>query len=261
MQWQDIGVILATKRFGESALKIDLLTAEHGLASGLVRWGASKKQKSLFDLGNIAALTWRGRLSEQLGQWTMELQRQPASLCMNRPLELHVISSMCGLLHQCLAEHHAEPKLYQRSADILQRMPATTTDELMSAYIWFEVELLAASGFPLDLERCVATGTSENLCYLSPKSGRAVCAEAGRPYRDKLFALPAFMLREGGCAAHAHEVMQGVQITSYFLDHIATDHLHAPLCEARTRLLEQYERESHKTQGMVGHNSKALAEC
>ena len=49
-------------------------------------------------------------------------------------------------------------------------------------------DLLADLGFGLDLSSCAATGTRENLAYVSPRSGRAVSAEAGKPYLDRLFA-------------------------------------------------------------------------
>jgi len=257
MQWQDQGIILAAKRFGESALKLDVFTPNHGRASGLVKGGASSRRKPQFDIGNVMALTWRGRLSEQLGQFTTELVKQPAAACLNNPLSLTALGSACALLHQCLVEHNPEKSLYAQFEQLLSMLNHDKTS-LLSHYIWFEVELLAASGFPLDLKRCAATGSSENLCYLSPKSGRAVCEEAGKPYHDRLFALPNFMRMQGTQTQQIGDIMQAFQITSYFLDHIATDMLHAPICEARTRLLEQYQREVQKPPTMVGHNSRVL---
>ena len=257
MQWHDQGMILAAKRFGEHALKLDVFTAQHGRAAGLIKGGASKKRRAQFDIGNMVALTWRGRLSEQLGQFTVELLEQPASKAMHHPLGLAVLGSASGLLHQCLAENHPEPALYQQYTQLLSSLAGQQLP-LLSHYIRFEVELLAASGFPLDLQRCAATGVTEHLCYLSPKSGRAVSASAGKPYHDRLFALPNFMCTPDAVAADIGEVMQAFQITSYFLDHLATDLLHAPLCDARTRLLEQYQRAAKDPISMIGHNSDTM---
>ena len=57
----------------------------------------------------------------------------------------------------------------------------------------FELLLLDELGFGLDLESCAATGSRDELVYVSPKSGRAVSREAGEPYRERLLPLPAFL--------------------------------------------------------------------
>ena len=65
-----------------------------------------------------------------------------------------------------------------------------------------ELQLLAELGFGLDLDRCAATGATDELVYVSPKSGRAVSRQAGEPWQDKLLRLPAF-LGEAGPAPSA----------------------------------------------------------
>jgi hypothetical protein len=52
----------------------------------------------------------------------------------------------------------------------------------------FEVLLLEELGFGLDLSKCAGTGVQTGLIYVSPKSGCAVSADAGAPYKDKLLA-------------------------------------------------------------------------
>ncbi len=83
----------------------------------------------------------------------------------------------------------------------------------------FEAQMLAECGFRLDLARCAATGASEGLAYVSPRSGRAVSAEAGAPWRDRLLPLPPFM-REGArleARPSAEEVADGFRMTGFFL--------------------------------------------
>ena len=83
----------------------------------------------------------------------------------------------------------------------------------------FEAQILAECGFRLDLSRCAATGATEGLAYVSPKSGRAVSAEAGAPWRDRLLPLPAF-LREGvrlEAQPSAGEIADGFRLTGFFL--------------------------------------------
>jgi DNA repair protein RecO (recombination protein O) len=71
-------------------------------------------------------------------------------------------------------------------------------------------------GFGLDLSKCAATGARENLAYVSPRSGKAVSAEVGEPFQNRLFRLPAF-LWAGGTAAPA-EVIEGLKLAGFFLE-------------------------------------------
>jgi DNA repair protein RecO (recombination protein O) len=83
----------------------------------------------------------------------------------------------------------------------------------------FEAQILAECGFQLDLSCCAVTGVTEDLVYVSPKSGRAVSAGAGAPWRDRLLPLPAF-LREGAppdAAPSADEIADGFRLTGFFL--------------------------------------------
>ena len=254
MQWQDEGIILACKRLGESGLKLDIFTPGHGKASGMVKGGASRKQRSKYDIGNIGQFTWRGRLSEQLGQFTAELTSQPASTKLNNPLALALINSACGLTHQCMAEGVVEANIYQHLSCLLTSLDAPH-HQLMSHYVWFEVELLAASGFALDLSKCAATNQVNDLVYVSPKSGCAVSKEAGKPYHERMLTLPSFMLKSGSTTTQHSQIIQGLTMTSYFLERVASEMLHLSICDARARLLEQYRRASNQQHSLIGHNS------
>ncbi|NEU35624.1 DNA repair protein RecO, partial [bacterium LRH843] len=68
-----------------------------------------------------------------------------------------------------------------------------TSPHWQADYIRFELRLLQELGFGLDLSECAATGAHDHLIYVSPKSGRAVSADAGKPYHDKLLPLPYFL--------------------------------------------------------------------
>ena len=100
----------------------------------------------------------------------------------------------------------------------------------------FELAILAELGFGLDLGACAATGSNDALVYVSPKSGRAVSASAGEPYRDRLLPLPAF-LRDGGRLEGPDDVRNGFTLTGFFL----TQHIWGPRAlptpEDRTRFV------------------------
>jgi DNA repair protein RecO (recombination protein O) len=78
-------------------------------------------------------------------------------------------------------------------------MLAQTLDDFEDAsgaavhLVRFELAMLAELGFGLDLENCAATGETEDLLYVSPKSGGAVSRTAGEPWRDRLLRLPPYL--------------------------------------------------------------------
>ena len=81
-----------------------------------------------------------------------------------------------------------------------------------------ELGILTELGYGLDLSECAASGVRENLTYVSPKSGRAVCADAGAPYSDKLLPLPAFLLSRDGLMPNITDAYNSLKLTGYFLE-------------------------------------------
>lgn len=236
MHWQDEAIILKISPFSEHALRLDVLSAEHGRYAGIVKGGASKSKKHYFDIGNILFVTWRARLSEQMGSFTVELLQQPAAAALHDPIALSSLNAATALLLQKLPERHAEPELYACYKTLLAHLPYGMQDYL-PLYIAFEMHLLAACGFPLDLRRCAATGQAHSLRYVSPKSGRAVSADAGEPYKSKLFKLPDFLTNDVPTAPSVNDLRDALVITSHFLSHHANEITHKPLPSARDRLL------------------------
>ncbi len=106
----------------------------------------------------------------------------------------------------------------------------------------WELALLEELGFGLDLASCAATGRTTDLVYVSPKSGRAVSAEAGEPYKERLLALPAF-LRAGATGAVTQEDLRaGFALTGHFLDARVLRPREMAMPDARSRLLSYLGR-------------------
>ena len=103
----------------------------------------------------------------------------------------------------------------------------------------FELGLLGALGFGLDLDSCAATGETENLIYVSPKSGRAVSAEAGAPYADKMLPLPEFLIgpKTGSGRPGKTDIRAGLHLTGHFLQHHVLAASDKELPAARGRFL------------------------
>lgn len=210
MDWRDEGILLTVRRHGENAAIIDVFTAGHGRHAGVVRGGASRKMAPLLQPGAQLSVEWRARLEEHLGAYQVDLAKSRAAALMADGDALAAMGSVSALLTAYLGEREPHPDLYAATVGLLDAIG--TAPDWREAYVGWELMLIADLGYPLDLSTCAATGASENLVWVSPKSGRAVSAEAGAPYADKLLALPAFLRGEpGGSPA------EGLRLTGYFL--------------------------------------------
>jgi DNA repair protein RecO (recombination protein O) len=213
MEWRDEGIILAVRNHGESSAIAEVLSVDHGRCLGLVRGGRSRTQRPVLQPGNHVALVWRARLEEHLGLFQMEPLHLQAGLIMQEPLRLAALSSLTALA-QFLPEREPHPRLFAALQVVLA---AIDEDDVWPALlVRWEMGLLEELGFGLDLSTCAATGSSEDLAYVSPRSGRAVSAAAGRDYDKKLFRLPSFL--RGGGGASPHDILAGLRLTGYFLE-------------------------------------------
>ncbi len=195
MEWRDEGIILGTRRHGETSAILEVMTRDHGRHLGMVRGGRSRRMQPVLQAGNRVDLVWRARLDEHLGTYQVE------------PVELHAASlfdSACAVYGlQLLAAHlrllpERDPhrRLYETLELILGHLAEPqAAGELL---VRFELMLLDDLGFGLDLEECAATGRRDDLAYVSPRSGRAVSREAGEPWRERMLPLPGFLRADPG---------------------------------------------------------------
>ncbi|MEM7268399.1 MAG: DNA repair protein RecO [Pseudomonadota bacterium] len=244
MDWRDQGILLTVRRHGESAAIVDVFTREHGRHAGVVRGGASRRMAATLQPGAQLSVEWRARLEEHLGAYAVDLITSRAGLLMADPAALAGFNSFVALTSAYLAEREPHPSLYDASMGLLD---ALTTDEAwIAGYVGWELALLAELGFPLDLSRCASTGATEDLIWVSPKSGRAVSREAGAPYADRLLSLPAFLGGEGGGA------QEGLALTGHFLRAWAAPAFGAAAPpEARDRLVETVRRQAARKEEAV----------
>ena len=238
MFWSDEGVLLAARRHGENSAIVSVFTARHGRHAGLVRGGFGHRSRPVYQPGNVLQVTWRARLSEQLGALTGELKVPLAARLMADPGRLAGLAAACALLETTLPERDPHPALYAALSAFLEQLDQDI--EWLERYIRFELGLLAELGFGLDLACCAVTGTSEDLVYVSPASGRAVSRNGAGVYADRLLALPPFLLGRG--PADAGQLAAGLRLTGAFLRRHLFDASDRAMPEARDRLLARLAR-------------------
>ncbi len=234
MQWSDDGFVIATRKHGEAAAIVSLLTREHGRHAGLVRGGAGRRQRGTLQIGNLVRATGRARLAEHLGSFTCELTGAHAAGLLDHKMPLLALAASAGLLETALPERAPHREVFDQFARLIEALPEPGWE---AVYVRWEAGLLADLGFGLDLGECAATGATDGLAYVSPRTGRAVSAQAGEPYRDRLLALPRCLL-DHELSADARQFLDGLTLTGHFL----TAHVFAPdgrkLPAARLRLVD-----------------------
>jgi len=216
MQWSDDGIVLGCRKHGESSVILELMTRDHGRHLGLAHGGRSRRLQPVLQPGNTVHAVWRARLDEHLGTYAVEGGDLRSARLIGSPLALYGVATMAALL-RLLPERDPHPGLFETATVLLSHLdePAVAP----GLFVRFELAMLAELGFGLDLARCAATGVTRDLIYVSPKSGRAVSAEAGEPYKDKLLPLPGFLRREPAASDPSRENLKaGFALTDYFLN-------------------------------------------
>ncbi len=213
MQWSGEGLIIGVRRHGETSVIAEIMAAGRGRQLGLVRGGRSHKLAPMLQRGNSVIATWRARLEDHLGTFALEpLQSRAAALILDRR-RLYLADVLCEHLH-LLPERDPHDRLLGMTLDLLD---ADEAPEVIGRWLAeFELVLLDELGFGLDLSSCAATGVTEELDFVSPKSGRAVSRAAAQPYLDRLLRLPPFLL--DGTAPRAGDVSDALRLTGHFLD-------------------------------------------
>jgi DNA repair protein RecO (recombination protein O) len=237
VQWSDEGIVLAARRHGESALVVHLLTRLHGRHAGLVRGGQSARNRAAFEVGNLLSVTWKARLPEHLGAWSSDVVKSYAAGLMDDGVRLACLVAAVAMAEAALPEREPHPRAFDGLLHLLEAL--ARDDGWAVAFVAAELDLLSELGFGLDLARCAATGVTEDLVYVSPKSGQAVSAAAGEPYRDKLLPLPRFLRRQGqGAVPTSADVLAGLALTGFFLEHRVLEPHHGKMPPARSRFVD-----------------------
>lgn len=239
VDWRDTGILLNVRRHGETSGIIEVFTQSHGRHAGVVRGATSRKIAPILQPGAQLDVAWRARLEDHIGAFTVEPVRSRAALVMGDRLALAGLNAVTGILGFCLPDREAHPVLYRRTEQLLDLLGQNDVWPL--AYLRWELALLDDMGFGLDLTSCAVTGATEELIYVSPKSGRAVSRTGAGVWADRLLPLPRVLRGEGD--APDAEIAAGLETTGYFLSaHLAADLGTRPLPDARARFVSAFIR-------------------
>jgi DNA repair protein RecO (recombination protein O) len=238
MEFEDDAFVLSARPFGETGAIVELVTRAHGKYAAHVAGAASRRMKPFLQAGARVTVRYRARTADQLGSAALEpVGEGPAALFDDR-LALAGLASAAAVAAGALPEREPHPGAFLGLEALIASL--ASVDIWPAVYVRFEAGLLADLGFGLDLSRCAVTGSADDLIYVSPRTGRAVSAAAGEAYKDRLLALPPFLLSaQGGLAAG--DVAAGLAITGHFLDRFVFAPLNRPLPPPRLWLADRLD--------------------
>jgi DNA repair protein RecO (recombination protein O) len=244
VEWSDDAIVLNVKAHGETSAILEVLTRGHGRHSGLVRGGASRKSKAVLQPGNSVHLVWRARLNEHLGNFAVEPARSRAGHIIEHRDALAGLNAFAAVTSAALPEREAHQSVFEAGELLLDAIADMDFLHWAPLYVRWEAGLLDELGFGLDFSECAATGVTEDLAFVSPRSGRAVSRAAAAPYKERLFPLPPFLQGSQAAEPSAEDIRAGLRLTGYFLLERVLQPHGKTLPPARLRLEEFASRES-----------------
>lgn len=236
MEFEDDAFVLSARAHGESGAIVELLTAAHGKYAAHVAGGSSRRVRPFLQAGARALVRFRARVSDQLGSAALEPVGEGPSALFDEPLALAGLSAAAAVAAGALPEREPHPGAFLAFEALREAL--AHPDIWPAVFVRFEAGLLQDLGFGLDLSKCAATGTVDDLIYVSPRTGRAVSREAGEPYKDRLLPLPPFLLSSQS-RLEVGDVRAGLDLTAHFLEAFVFGPMNRPLPPARVWLIDR----------------------
>lgn len=233
-------LILAARPHGEHGAVVRAFTRERGVQPGYVRGGHSSRLRAVLQPAGRVRAEWRARADTQLPALTAELVTSRAPL-FAEPLPAAALDWLTALTAAALPEGQPYPRLYDALGAVIDAVAAAPSAQGWAAGLArYELLLLAELGFGLDLGVCVATGATDDLAWVSPRSGGAVSRAAAYGHEARLFPLPPFLV--GGGPAGWGDILAALAITGHFLDRDVLPDRRGGVLAARERLIARINR-------------------
>ena len=212
--WEDEALILSYQDYSETSIILKILTKSYGVRKGLIRGAKSKKKNYIYESGNIISVSYKARTEDMLGIFSVDIIRSCSAIYLTDSLKFSGIISILNMIEFCLLDNEVEKDLYCYSKGLINKIISSDVTWL-SDYVLWEIFLLKKIGFGLELSKCVLTNQTNNLKFVSPKSGCAVSQKVAEKWKKRLFILPEFLLSEKN--AKLQDIINGLKITTNFL--------------------------------------------
>jgi DNA repair protein RecO (recombination protein O) len=214
MKWQDEGIVVGNKPFGESSIIVTLLTKNHGLQKGFIK---TTKQLKNIQIGTLVNASWKARLSEQLGTFTIEAIDIPFARLIQHPQKIIFLKSLVEIIQIVLPEHHPYQLLYEEISHFLKKIHLLNTN-IFYQYCYLEFLLIKELGYGFDFSQCcLCESQNIDIFYISPKTGKGACKKCGDPFASKLFSFDVGVFLTTTEDPLIYK--QALAVSGYFLSH------------------------------------------
>lgn len=238
MEFTEDAFVLTARAYGETGAIVEVLTRTRGKFAAHVAGGASRTMRAFLQPGARVAFNYRSRTADQLGAARLEPTGEGPGALFDDPLALAGLSAAAAVTAGALPER--EPHAGAFLAFEALRSALDNSEIWPAVFVRYEVGLLQELGFALDFSRCAVTGGLDDLTWVSPRTGRAVCAAAGEPYKSRLLRLPPFLLSAQGGLVEG-DIGAGLNLTGHFLETFVFAGLNRPLPPARFWMIDRLQ--------------------
>lgn len=236
MNIKDQGIILSVRKYSENSLIVKILSQNNGIYSGFIKSAlSSKKHNAIYQSGNLVEFIWQAKNEENLGFFKLELVKSFLANILSDPIRLNSVNSIITIITQNMPERQENQELFLKLYDLLQNL-VKTTPHFIADYIHLEIDLLQNLGYGIELDKCAVTEAREDLCFVSPKSGRAVSRNIGAKYADKLLKLPEFLIKDNNFSVNKDDLLKGLELSGFFIDKYLYKPTNSNIPQSRIRL-------------------------
>ena len=209
MKITDDGLFLYSKNFGENSKILYILSKNYGLVKGLSKYSKSKKN-NLINFYKIK-FTWSSRDKNALGFINFE-QRDSNSF--DDYIFSIIKASASELCIKFLPLWEKNLDIYNDILD-LAYMQLKNKSYMIGKYIHWEINFLKNLGYGLNIKLCAVSGKTEDVYFISPKTGNAVTFNVWKKFSKQLFKIPNCM-KDNFKKDYYDDYKDALRITEFF---------------------------------------------
>jgi DNA repair protein RecO (recombination protein O) len=232
--WEGDAITLFARRHSENDAILEVFSKTCGRISGYVFGGTGRNKRAFLEPGQIVNIAWETKSPSFMGTFSRIETLVSITSIMHDAACLCAVKCACELLHDILPQEMEISPLFEATRILIESM--AHDPNWPAIYVRWEAGLLAHSGFGLDLTECALTGVKDDLIWISPKTGRAASREAGEPFKEKLLALPRFLI-DPDSQIETGDIADGLALTGWFLDRDVLGQGQMTMPETRARLI------------------------
>ena len=212
MKINDLGFLLGSRDHLENMKILTVFSLSNGVINGVFR---QRKNNNFVIILDKIKFEWSSRNKDNLGYLKFEATESSYRLTESFLVSL-IKGSVSEICYRFLPSWEKNYDIFN-NINHLTGIFQSNEKKLIKEYIFWEYNFLKNMGYELDLGICSVTGNAENIDFISPKTGNAVCYEVGKKYERKLFKIPKF-LQYPNMNISKKECLNALNITGFFIE-------------------------------------------